>query len=195
MRSLQICLLSLWTLCAVFPNEAFQESRSDSTSDGSVEAIYMVRSMRESRVTSTKFCEQTKTGFSATIEDQYTFRSTATRPTDGLLINTNVNMIGSLHACSGPTSDPTTFNFYAEGVLGNASFKGTGDCRTLKQGFPEPGILGARCFLELRDLPTGYVGGLLTSNTVFSRNLIGENSDPPGYTQPSIAIVRLWKRR
>jgi hypothetical protein len=101
MRSLQMCLLLLLTLCAVFPNEAFQGSRSDSTSDGGVEAIYMARSMRESRVTPTKFCEQTKTGFSATIEDQYTFRSTATRPADGLLINTNVNTIGSLHACSG----------------------------------------------------------------------------------------------
>jgi hypothetical protein len=195
MRSLQICLLLLLTLCAEFPNEAFQGSRSDSASDGGVEAIYMVRSMRESRVTPTKFCEQTKTGFSSTIEEQYTFRSTATRPTDGLMINTNVNTVGSLHACSGRASDPTTFNFYAEGVLGKAPFTGAGDCRILKQGFPEPGISAFRCFLELRDLPTGYVGGLLTTNTVLSRNLIGENSDPPGYTQPSVAIVRLWKRR
>ena len=111
------------------------------------------------------------------------------------MINTNVNTIGSLHGCAGPTSDPTTLNFYAEGVLGNVPFTGTGDCRILKQGFPEPGITGARCFLELRDLPTGYAGGMLTTNTVVSRNLIGENSDPPGYTQPSIATVRLWKRR
>ena len=195
MRSPQICLLLLWTLCAVSPNEAFQGSRSDSTSDGGVEAIYMIRSIRESRVTATKFCAQTKTGFSARFEDQYTFRSITTRPTDGLLINTNANTVASLHACYGPTSDPTTFNFYAEGVLGKVPFTGTGDCRILKQEFPEPGILASRCFLELRDLPTGYAGGLLTSNTVFSRNLIGENSDPPGYTQPSIATVRLWKRR
>ncbi len=195
MRSRQMCLLLLWGLCAVFPNEAFQGSRSDSTSDGGVEAIYMARSIRESRVTATKFCEQTKTGFSARIEDRYTRRSIATRPTDGLITNTNVNKIGSLHVCFGPTSDPTTFNFYAEGVLGNVTFTGSGDCRTVKQDFPEPGISSARCFLELRDLPTGYVGGLLTSNTVASRNPIGENSDPPGYTQPSIATVRLWKRR
>jgi hypothetical protein len=181
MRSRQMCLLLLWALYAVFPNEAFQGSRSDSTSDGGVEAIYMARSIRESRVTATKFCEQTKTGFSARIEEQYTLRSIATRPTDGLITNTNVNKIGSLHACFGPTSDPTTFNFYAEGVLGNVTFTGVGDCRTVKQGFPEPAISSARCFLDLRDLPTGYVGGLLTSNTVASGNPIG--------------TVRLWKRR
>jgi len=192
---LQICLLLLWTLCAGFSNEAFQGSRSDSISGDGVEAIYIARSIRESQVTATKFCEQTKTGFSARFETRFTFRSTTTRPTDGLITNTNVNKIGSLHACFGPTSDPTTFNFYAEGVLGNVTFTGTGDCRILKQGFPEPGISSLRCFLELRDLPTGYVGGLLTSNSVDSRNPIGENSDPPGYTQPSIATVRLWKRR
>ena len=54
MRSRQICLLLLWALCAGFPNGAFQVSRSDSTWDGGVEAIYVVRSMLESRVTATK---------------------------------------------------------------------------------------------------------------------------------------------
>jgi len=50
-----------------------------------------------------------------------------------------------------------------------------------------------RCYLELRDLPTGYVGGQLTTNTVVSRQGIGESSDPPGYVQPSIATIRLWR--
>ena len=196
MRSLQIWLLPLGALCAVSPTEAFQGLTSDSASDGRVEAIYIARSMRESRIPLTEFCARTKIGFgSATLEDQYTFRSTATRAADGLMVDANVNTIGRLHACFGSTSDPTTVNFYAEGVLGGVPFTGSGDCRALKQDFPEPGIAVYRCFLELRDLPNRYVGGQLTTNTVVSRNTIGDKSDPPGYTQPSIATVRLWKRR
>lgn len=38
-----------------------------------------------------------------------------------------------------------------------------------------------------------YVGGLLTTNTLTSRAAFGGDSDPPGYTQASIATIRLWK--
>jgi hypothetical protein len=57
------------------------------------------------------------------------------------------------------------------------------------------GLRVQRCFLELSDLPSGYVGGQLTSNTINSRKNLRDKSDPPGYTQASIATVRLWKRR
>jgi hypothetical protein len=194
MRSLPTLLLFFVLTCS--PTEAFQGLRSDSASDGGVEAIYVTRSMRESRIAPTEFCIQTRIGFgSATFEDQYTLRSTSTRVADGRMVDTNVSTIGRIHACFGSTSDPTTVNFYAEGVLANVPFTGTGDCRTLKQDFPEPGITVYSCFLALRNLPNGYVGGHLTTNTVVSRNAIGEKSDPPGYTQSSIATVRLWKRR
>jgi hypothetical protein len=169
---------------------------SDLAPDGRVEDIYIARSMRESRIAPTGFCAQGRIGFgSVTVEDQYTFRSTATRAADGLLVDTNVNTIGRLHACFGSTPDPATVNFYGEGVLADVPFTGSGDCRVTRNDYPEPGIAVYRCFLELRDLPTGYVGGHLTTNTVVSRTAIGEKSDPPGYTQPSIATVRLWKRR
>jgi hypothetical protein len=195
MRSSPIVLLWLGVVSAAASTDAFQGSRSNSTSDDRVEAVYIARSMRESRIAPTAFCAQPRIGFgSATFEDQYTFRSTATRPADGLMVETNGNTIGRLHACFGSTAD-ATLNFYAEGVLGNVPFTGTGDCRAFKQDLPEAGITVYRCFLELRDLPDGYVGGLLTTNSVVSRNAIGEQSDPPGYTQPSIATVRLWKRR
>jgi hypothetical protein len=189
-------LVLLSALCSISSTEALQNVPSDSASGGSVEDIYIARSLRESRIAPTEFCAQTRTGFgSATIEDQYTFRSTATRPADGLMVDANVNTIGRLHACFGSTQDPATANFYAEGVLGGVPFTGTGDCRGLKRDYPEPGITGYRCLLELRDLPKAYIGGQLTTNTVVSRNAIGEKSDPPGYIQPSIATVRLWRRR
>jgi hypothetical protein len=111
------------------------------------------------------------------------------------MVDTSVNTTGTLHACFGSTSDPTVLNFYGEGVLADVRFTGAGDCRALKRDHPEPGVTAYRCFLELRDLSKGYVSGLLTTNTVVSRTSIGEKSDPPGYTQLSIAAVRLWKRR
>ena len=40
-----------------------------------------------------------------------------------------------------------------------------------------------------------YIGGVLTTNTLNSKKLVGQESDPPGYVQPSIATVRLWKKR
>jgi hypothetical protein len=195
MRSSPTVMLFFGVLAAASLTDAFQDLRSDSASDGRIESIYIARSMRESRIAPTAFCAQTRIGFDrATFEDQYTFRSTATRSADGLMVDTNVNTIGRLHACFGSTSD-ATLNFYAEGVLGDVPFTGTGDCRAFKPDFPETGITVYRCFLELRDLPNGYVGGQLTTNSVVSRNAIGEQSDPPGYTQPSIATVRLWRRR
>jgi hypothetical protein len=189
-------VILLGGLCSMSSIEAFQGAQSGSASDGRVEDIYIARSMRESRVTPTEFCAQARIGFDgARIEDQYTFRSTATRASDGLMVDTNVSAIGRLHACLGLTSDPITGNFYAEGILGTVTFTGSGECRTVKQDYPEPGMVIQRCFLELRDLPNGYVGGQLTTNSVNSRNVIGEKTDPPGYTQSSIATIRLWKRR
>jgi hypothetical protein len=165
-------------------------------SGNAVEDIYLARSLRLSRITPTAYCAAERAGFTgATAEDQYTFHSTATRSSDGLMINANVATIGRLHACFGSTPDALTSNFYAEGALGDVSFTGRGECRTARQDYPEPGVTVYRCFLELRDLPREYQGGQLTTNTVVSRQGIGEVSDPPGYVQPSIATVRLWKKR
>jgi hypothetical protein len=167
-----------------------------SGADRAVEDIYVARSLRLSRITPTGYCTQEKVGFAgSTAEDQYTFHSIATRRSDGLITNANVATIGRLHACFGPTADPLTINFYAEAVLAGVTFTGRGECRMAKPDYPEPGITVYRCFLELRDLPSDYRGGQLTTNTVASRQNIGESSDPRGYVQPSIATVRLWKKR
>jgi hypothetical protein len=44
-------------------------------------------------------------------------------------------------------------------------------------------------------LSHGFIGGHLTANTVNSRQPLGGMTDPAGYTQSSIATVRLWRRR
>ena len=163
--------------------------------DDSVEDIYVARSVLLSRVTRTEFCAERRIGFKSDNDDQSSFRAVTTRSSDGKITNAQGPEVGRLHACFGPASDPQTFNFYAEGSLGKTSFTGRGECWRIRVDFPESGITPARCFLELTNLPAMYVGGLLTTNSILSRQLIGETSDPRGYIQPSIATIRLWKKR
>jgi hypothetical protein len=160
-----------------------------------VEEIYIARSVRESRVAPTEFCAQAKTGFKSAVEDQYTFRSTATRASDGRMVDTNVKTIGSAHGCIEQTADPASIKFYVELLLGPTALKGIGDCRQTRSDFPERGLRVFHCILDLSDSFSRYVGGQLTSNTILSLKNVGLETDPPGYTQPSIATIRLWKKR
>jgi hypothetical protein len=163
-----------------------------------VEDIYMGRSWRESRQAPTDFCAPERSGLGrASVEDTYTFRSIEVRGSDGLVVNANVAVIGSLRACFGPLPEVGSF-FYAQGKLGEVPFTGRGECRTTRREHPEAGMSAQRCFMELSGLPPEYpeyVGGQLTTNTIGTRNALGDRTDPPGYTQPSIATIRLWKRR
>jgi hypothetical protein len=171
------------------------DAQHTASADRSVEEIYVVRSFRESREDVTQFCAAERIGFSgATREDTFTFRSVAVSGTSGLMTDADVAKVGTLHACAGPVTSTNVYAFYADGVLNSVSFSGRGECVIAQQDYPEPGLTVARCFLQLGQLPDPYVGGQLTTNTMSSRALSGP-SDPPGYTQPSIATVRLWKRR
>jgi len=160
-----------------------------------VEDIYIARSVRITRSMPTDFCAESRVGFAGdAFEDSYTFHATESRMSDGKMTNPHGNRIGQMRACFGATPNPLKINFYAEGDLAAVSFIGKGECE-LKADFPEAGITVGRCFLDLTNLPRGYTGGLLTSNTILSRKAFGEASDPPGYVQASIATVRLWKQR
>lgn len=162
----------------------------------SVEEIYVVRSLRLSREKPAAFCAEERTGFpNVRNEDRYNFQSLKLEPTTGQVSDANVSTVGELVACFGPTSNPANFNFYAQGALGTVTFTGKGECLTARKDFPEPGLNMIRCFLDLANLPPGYVGGHLTTNTITSKQTIGLVSDPPGYVQPSIATIRLWKAR
>ena len=158
------------------------------------EDIYVARLVRVLRVTPTEFCGMERTGFSPAAEDQFVFRSIALGPA-GRITDANMYTLGNLHACFSALSE-TQISFYAEGHLSEVSFKGLGDCLLVKLNFPEQGINTYRCWLDLSDLPPQYVGGLLTANTITSvSRMIGTETIPEGYTQASIATVRLWKRR
>jgi hypothetical protein len=166
-----------------------------SRSDAGVEDIVILRSLRLSRVTPTDFCAASRVGFSASAEDRYDFKPVATDPTSGKVTNASGARAGTLHACFGPTSDSMVVSFYAEGDVGGASLVGHGQCRMTKADSPEAGISLWACQLDLTGLPSGYLGGQLTTNTLLSRALLGAETDPPGYTQASIVTVRLWKTR
>lgn len=162
----------------------------------SVEEIYVIRSLRLSRDAASPFCATERTEFpNARAEDHYTFQSIAVDTENGMVTDANVKTVGTLRACFAPTDDPGLTNFYAEGTLGKVSFQGRGECRTPKRDYPEPGANIHRCFLEIANLPSGYAGGHLTTNSVTSKQSVGLTSDPPGYVQPSIATIRLWSKR
>ena len=163
--------------------------------DDAVEDIYVARSVLLSRVTQSEFCAERRVGFKSENDDQYSFRAVTTRSSDGKITNAQSPEVGRTQACFGPTSDPQTLDFYAEGTIAKTSFTGRGKCSRIRADFPESGMTTARCFLELTNLPAMYVGGLLTTNSILSRQAIGEASDPQGYIQPSIATIRLWRRR
>jgi hypothetical protein len=198
-RVVNILVAAIVTASSLTPPSRAAEDPSHAppkTSASGVEEIYVVRSWRESRDTPTDFCAQSRTNFDKlTSEDHYTFRSISIQTSNGRMIDNDVKTVGRLRACFGSTADPKLQNFYAEGALGDATFKGRGECLIYKDDYPEPGIISLRCFLHFSGLPAPYVAGELTTNSIRSRNVLGGVSDPPGYTQPSIATIRLWRKR
>jgi len=192
----------LWTKCCVtlfcalmFCISLLSEQDATTSSGNHREEIYVIRSVRTSRITPTQYCAQSQTGFADTLfEDRYVFHPVTTRADDGAVVSTAGKEIASLHACFGKMADPNLLNFYGEGEIAGIRFAGRGRCTSLKTDAPEPGLNESTCFLDLSGLKAPYTGGLLTTNTLRSRNITGEKSDPPGYVQPSIATVRLWKR-
>lgn len=163
-----------------------------------LEEIYVLRSIREPREPVADWCSSARTGFEAFATDAerfFSFWSLRVRPEDGRVVNTKETRVAELRACFGATSERARQNFYAEIRLGSISFRGNGECLAVGLDFPESGLFPVRCQLILSGLPAPYVGGLLTTNTVTSKAAFGGDSDPPGYTQASIATIRLWKSK
>ncbi|HEY4141406.1 MAG TPA: hypothetical protein VGM57_08340 [Pseudolabrys sp.] len=163
-----------------------------------LEEIHILRSIREPNQPADGWCSAAKTGFEPLPKDAarfYSFWSVQVRPDDGRVVGTKEKRVAELRGCFGATAEPPRQNFYAEVQLGSISFRGNGECLALKINFPEMGLFPVRCQLVLSGLPAPYVGGLLTTNTVTSQAAFGGGTNPPGYTQASIATIRVWKSR
>jgi hypothetical protein len=164
--------------------------------EAALEDIYILRSIREPREPVAGWCASAKTGFEPFAKDPerfFSFWSVGVDPADGKVVQTKSTRAAELRACFGATSEPALQNFYAEIKLGSISFRGNGECRAVKVDFPQAGLFPVRCQLLLSGLPAPYVGGLLTTNTMTSNAAYGGDTDPPGFTQASIATIRLWK--
>ena len=161
-----------------------------------VEEIYIARSVPESQNAPTQFCAPATTGFrNVTSERRYSFQSLSVNTSDGRLLNPNIKTIGSFRGCFGPTANPMIFKVFAEVRIGSMTVTGKGECGYGKSDFPERGLKEAHCFLDLSAADDQYVGGLLTTNSITSLEHVGLETDPPGYTQASIATIRVWKKR
>jgi len=161
------------------------------------EIIYVLRSIREAKAPEVDWCESSRTGFepfAIDAERSFSFWSVRSQPEDGHLVDAKQKRVAELRACFGATPERARQNFYAEIELGGMSFRGSGECLALMTDFPEPGLYPVRCQLTLSGLPAPFVGGLLTTNTMTSAARFGGETQPAGYTQASIATIRLWKK-
>jgi len=160
------------------------------------EVIYVLRSIREEKAPGVDWCARSRIGFEPFATDAerfFSFWSVHSQPEDGRIVDAKQKQVAQLRACFGATPERARQNFYAEIELGGMTFRGSGECLALMTDFPEPGLFPVRCQLVLSGLPAPFVGGLLTTNTITSGARFGGESDPPGYTQASIATIRLWR--
>ena len=189
----------LWRLGVLIVAAVAVEAQSPQTprrgsSETQVEEIYIARSVNESRTAPTEFCAPARTGIADPVaEGRYSFRSISINASDGRVLDTNIRPIGSGHGCFGPTAGGIR-KIYGELIIGSKTFKGTGECRQ-KSDFPERGINEFHCSADLSSPDDQYVGGLLTTSSIASLKEMGPETDPPGYTQSSIATIRVWKKR
>lgn len=173
-------------------------ARSPQAPAASLEEIYVLRSIREKQAPIADWCVSSRTGFEPFPSDPerfFSFWSVRSRPADGKVVDAKRKRVATLRACFGPTEERARQHFYAEVKLGAIAFRGKGECLALAIDFPETGLFPVRCQLILSGLPQPYVGGLLTTNTMTTRAAFGGDTDPPGYTQASIATIRLWRAR
>jgi hypothetical protein len=86
-----IALATLGTLAACSTPGSPRSTPESAASIGSpagVEDIYVFRSLREERSPPDAFCAPSKTGFTAKVQDRYTFKAVVTRAPDGKVVDT-----------------------------------------------------------------------------------------------------------
>jgi hypothetical protein len=193
MSTRQACVVSaLAALCACTgPTSSSRSQAMDR------EQIFVLRSIHEPRAATPGWCDASRTGFEPLASDAeraFSFWSVEVRHQDGMLVDAKRARVAQLRGCFGATNEPARQNFHAEIQLGGISFRGRGECMALLLDVPEPGLIPVRCHLVLSGLPDPFVGGLLTTSTMTSKAALGGDTDPPGYTQASIATIRLWRR-
>lgn len=163
------------------------------------EDILVLRSERKERLTESTWCTKERAGFAplrgpSLLEERFKFWSVETRAADGRISNAQAGSVGEARACFGATENNAVFNLYIESTLGQIAISGKGECTFVLVNMPEKDLSLARCTVPLKVASDAYVGGLLVTNTMNSKEAIGLQTNPPGYTQASIATIRLWRK-
>jgi hypothetical protein len=171
-----------------------------SSATASYEDIFVLRSERKERLTQSSWCTEERAGFAplsgpSLLEDRFHFWSVETRIADGRIANTQAANVGEIRACFGATENRAVVNFYLETTLSGLAISGKGGCTVVLADQPEKNMFVSRCTVPLKVASDAYVGGLLvTSSMTTNEATFGLQTNPPGYTQVSIATVRLWRK-
>ncbi len=144
------------------------------------------------------WCSPSRTGFQPLPdggERDFSFWSINASSKDGKVVDAKREIVATIRVCLGPTNELPRQNFYAEINMNGTLLQGKGECKALKINYPEVGLFPVHCFALLDNLKSPYIGGVLTTNTITSKNPYGPETDPPGYDQASIATLRLWRSK
>lgn len=179
-------------MVALAPAAGSARADEAAASASAIEEIYVLRSVRDTRKAPGEFCSKLD---APTSEDTYSFFTPEVDSGNGRVTSAKVKSAGNIHGCFGKSADPGVMKFYGEFEAAGVPGKAIGECRSGKPDYPEMGFRLFSCLFDLSELPPPYTGGMLTTNSVNSRAITGDVSEPDGYTQVSIATVRLWKKR
>ncbi|QRN92804.1 hypothetical protein JRI60_26705 [Archangium violaceum] len=84
-------------------------------------------------------------------------------------------------------AEGSTADFYVHFILPEGHFTGLGRCTMVSNGVPRPGLVLTSCALKLTEFPAGYVGGFVTSSSVFNPKGL------PGYNTGSFWTLRVFE--
>ena len=113
------------------------------------------------------------------------------RPWDGKVVFESGRRAGKATACvriTDPTFPPgEQVPFYARFNLPDGSFTASGTCTLVSNNVPEAGLVLAGCALSLVQVPRGFVGGTVSSTSVFNPRRL------PGYSTGSYYTLYVYR--
>ncbi|MFP2908522.1 hypothetical protein ACLESD_26400 [Pyxidicoccus sp. 3LFB2] len=113
------------------------------------------------------------------------------RPWDGKVVYDGRKRAGTATACvriTDPTFPPgQQVPFYARFNLPDGSFTASGTCTLVSNDVPAAGLVLAGCALSLVQVPRGFVGGTVSSTSVFNPRRL------PGYATGSHYTLYVYR--
>ncbi len=152
--------------------------------------VVIFRSVEDAHVTpDLSVCQQAPFGFNVRL----TASIWSIQPNwfNGEVIDDDVLKIGHAHACAQITT--VTFppgldqNFYARFDLPEGSYTALGSCKLVTNDVPQTGLVLAGCSLEILSGPSGVLGGMATSASVFNPFAL------PGFDTGSLWTLHLYE--